>query len=138
MADRRKLSQLLLARTLSGKEIARLVLQDYMDEQTTGKQPTFPETELERSRATLRGRPDEAVIYNAWIEVARIVDYTSLEAIGKALEAEKRLIWVISPVADLPAGQLAHVERAQFGRMCTSRALLVAANAFRCSRYQAR
>ena len=100
MADRRKLNQLLLAKALSGKEIARLALQNYMDEQA-GKQPTFSEADLERARATLRGRPEEAAIYNAWIEAARIVDYTSLEAIGKALEAEKRLIWVISSILGL-------------------------------------
>ena len=71
-----------------------------MDEQA-GRQPTFSAADLERARATLRGRPEEAAIYNAWIEVARIVDYTSLEAIGKALKAEKRLIWVISSVLGL-------------------------------------
>ena len=54
MADRRKLNQLLLAKDLSGKEIARLALQNYMDEQA-GKQPTFSEADLERARATLRG-----------------------------------------------------------------------------------
>ena len=53
-----------------------------MDEQA-GKQPTFSEADLERARTTLRGRPDEAAIYNAWIEAARIVDFTSMEAIGK-------------------------------------------------------
>ena len=99
MADRRTLNQLLV-QNLSGKEIARLALQNYMDEQS-GKQPTFSEADLERARATLRGRPEEAAIYNAWIEAVRIVDYTSLEAIGKALEAEKRLIWVISSVLGL-------------------------------------
>ena len=99
MADRRKLNQL-LAKALSGKEIARLALQNYMDEQA-GKQPTFSEADLERARATLRGRPDEAAVYNAWIEAARIIDYTSLEAIGKALEAEKRLVWVISSILGL-------------------------------------
>ena len=100
MADRRTLNQLLLAKALSGKEIARLALQNYMDERA-GNQPTFSAADLERARATLRGRPEEAAIYNAWIEAARIIDYTSLEAIGKALEAEKRLIWVISSVLGL-------------------------------------
>ena len=100
MADRRTLNQLLLVQNLTGKEIARLVLQNYMDEQA-GKQPTFSEADLERARATLRGRPDEAAIYNAWIEAARIIDYASMEAIGKALEAEKRLIWVISSILGL-------------------------------------
>lgn len=100
MADRRKLNQVFLAKDLSGKETARLVLQNYMDEQA-GKQPTFSEADLEWARATLRGRPEEAAVYNAWIEVARIVDYTSLEAIGKALEAEKRLVWVVSSILDL-------------------------------------
>ena len=71
-----------------------------MDEQS-GRQPTFSAADLERARATLRGRPEEAAIHNAWIEVARIIDYTSLEAIGKALEAEKHLIWVISSVLSL-------------------------------------
>ena len=88
------------SKTLTGKEIARLALQNYMDEQA-GRQPTFSAADLERARATLRGRPEEAAIYNAWIEAARIVDYTSLEAIGKALEAEKRLIWVISSILGL-------------------------------------
>ena len=100
MADRRKLNQLLRAKALSGKEIARLILQNYMDEQS-GKQPTFSKADLEHARATLRGRPEEAAVYNAWIEVARIIDYTSMEAIGKALEAEKRLTWVISSILDL-------------------------------------
>ena len=100
MADRRKLNQLLLAKALSGQEVARLALQNHMDEQA-GKQPTFSAADLERARATLRGRPEEAAVYNAWIEVARIVDYTSLEAIGKALEAEKRLVWVIGSILGL-------------------------------------
>ena len=99
MADRRRLNQI-LAKGLSGKQIARLALQNYVDDQA-GKQPTFSSTDLERARATLRGRPDEAAIYNAWVEAAQIVDYTSLEAIGKALEAEKRLVWVISSILGL-------------------------------------
>src|SRR3954467_7530787 len=100
MASRQKLNQFLLAKALSGKETARLVLQNYMDEQF-GRQPTFSEADLERARAALRGRPEEAAVYNAWIEAARIIDYTSLEAIGKALEAEKRLVWVIGTILGL-------------------------------------
>ena len=100
MADRRKLNQFLRAKALSGKEVARFVLQNYMDEQS-GRQPTFSAADLVRARATLRGRPEEAAIHNAWIEVVRIVDYTSLEAIGTAAEAEKHLIWVISSVLGL-------------------------------------
>src|SRR3954454_23735268 len=100
MASRQKLNQFLLAKALSGKEIARLVLQNYMDEQS-GRQPTFSEADLERARATLRGRPEEAAVYNAWIEAARIIDCISLEAIGKALEAEKRLARVIGSLLGL-------------------------------------
>ena len=117
MPDRRKLSQL-LSKALSGKETARLVLQNYMDEQS-GRQPTFSEAELERARTPLRGRPAEAAIYNAWIEVARIVDYTSLEAIGKALEAEMRLIWVISSVLGLLRHRLLRHARQRATRILT-------------------
>ena len=118
MADRRKLNQFLQAKALSGKEIARLVLQNYMDEQS-GKQPTFSATDLEHARATLRGRPEEAAVYNAWIEVARIIDYTSLEAIGKALEAEKRLILVISSILGLLRQGLVRHARQQTTRILT-------------------
>ena len=82
---------------LSGKEIARLVLQNYMDEQA-GKPPTFSRGGLRTGAGHAPGTAREAAVYNAWIEAARIVDYTSLEAIGKALEAEKRLVWVISSI----------------------------------------
>jgi hypothetical protein len=88
----RRLKQL-LAKDLSGKEIARLALQSHMEE-LAGKRPTFSEAEIERARATLRGRPHEAAVYNAWIEASRIVDYTTMEALVKALEAEKRLVVV--------------------------------------------
>ena len=118
MADRRKLNQFHQAKALSGKEIARLGLQNYMDEQS-GKQPTFSNADLEYARATLRGRPEEAADYNAWIEAARIIDYTSLEAIGKALEAEKRLIWVISSILGLLRQGLVRHARQRATRILT-------------------
>ena len=97
MAERRRNLNQLLAQGLSGKEIARLALQTHMEEQA-GEKPTFSEADLERTRTTLRGRPGEAAIYNAWIEAARIIDFTSMEAITKSLEAEKRLIWVTNSI----------------------------------------
>ena len=100
MAERRKNLNQLLAQGLSGKEIARLDLGTDMEEEA-GKKPTFSEADLERARTTLRGRPGEAAIYNAWIEAARIIDFTSMEAIAKALEAEKRLIWVTNSIIRL-------------------------------------
>ena len=117
MANWRKLNQL-LAKALSGKEIARLALQNYMDEQV-GKQATFSEADLERARATLRNRPDEAMVYNAWIEAAQIIDHTTLEAIGKALEAEKRLILVISSILGLLRQGLVRHARQQATRIVT-------------------
>ena len=99
MAERQRLRQL-LAKDLSGKEIARLALQCYMDEQA-GKAPAFSLAEIARVRASLRKRPDEAAVYNAWIEAARIVDYASLNALVKALETEKRLVWVIGSITHL-------------------------------------
>ena len=93
-------------------------LQNYMDERS-GKQPTFSKADLERARATLRGRPEEAADYNAWIEAARIIDYTSLEAIGKALEAEKRLIWVISSILGLLRHGLVRHARQRATRILT-------------------
>ena len=89
-----------------------------MDEQS-GKQPTFSKADLEHARATLRGRPEEAAVYNAWIEVARIIDYTSLEAIGKALEAEKRLILVIGSILALLRQGLVRRARQQTTRILT-------------------
>jgi hypothetical protein len=89
MAERRALERL-LTRDLSGKEIARLTLLAHTEE-LEGKEPTFSEAELERAKGTLRGRPHEIAVYNAWIEASRIVDFVSLEAIANAAEAEKRL-----------------------------------------------
>ena len=89
MAERRALERL-LARDLSGKEIARLTLLAYTEE-LAGTEPTFSEAELERAKATLRGRPHDIAVYNAWIEASRIVDFVSLEAMANAADAEMRL-----------------------------------------------
>jgi hypothetical protein len=99
MAEKRRLKQI-MAKGLSGKEIARLTLQNYLED-LEDKKPTFSETEIERAKASLRGRPQDAAVYNAWIEASRIVDYTTMEAIIKALEAEKSLAFVISGIAHL-------------------------------------
>ena len=99
MADRRTLNQLLVQGI--HRQGDRPAGPAELHGRAAGRQPTFSAADLERARATLRGRPEEAAIYNAWIEVARIVDYTSLEAIGKALVAEKRLVWVISSILGL-------------------------------------
>jgi hypothetical protein len=99
MAERRALERL-LARDLSGKEIARLTLLAHTEE-LAGKEPTFSEAELERAKATLRGRPHEIAVYNAWIEASRIVDFVSLEAIANAADAEMRLSIVIGATAQL-------------------------------------
>ena len=71
-----------------------------MDEQAGGK-PAFAVAEVERARASLRGRPQEAAVYNAWMEAIRIVDAVSMDALVKALATEKRLVWVISSVTHL-------------------------------------
>ena len=99
MAERRALERL-LARDLSGKEIARLTLLAHTEE-LAGKEPTFSEAELERAKATLRGRPHDIAVYNAWIEASRIVDFVSLEAIANAADAEMRLSIAIGWIAQL-------------------------------------
>ena len=99
MAERRALERL-LARDLSGKEIARLTLLAHTEE-LAGKEPTFSEAEIERAKATLRGRPHDIAVYNAWIEASRIVDFVSLEAIANAADAEMRLSIAIGATAQL-------------------------------------
>jgi hypothetical protein len=99
VVERRRLEQL-LARDLSGKEIARLTLLAHTEE-LAGKEPTFSEAEIERAKATLRGRPHEVAVYNAWIEASRIVDFVSLEAIANAADAEMRLSIAIGWIAQL-------------------------------------
>ena len=94
MADKRRLRQLLGKGVLSGREVSRLVLQNYADE-LAGEAPTFSEAEIEQAVATLHGRRHEARTYNAWIEVPRIVEFVSADAHLKALEAEKALVFVI-------------------------------------------
>ena len=99
MAERRALERL-LARDLSGKEIARLTLLAHTEE-LAGREPTFSEAEIERAKATLRGRPHDIAVYNAWIEASRIVDFVSLEAIANAADAEMRLSIAIGATAQL-------------------------------------
>ncbi len=78
MADKRRVKQL-LAKKLSGKEVAQLVLQTYADE-ALGKERTFMEVELGRAKSALQGRPGEIDAFNSWMDAARIVDYTKAEA----------------------------------------------------------
>ncbi len=100
MADHRRLNRLLAKGHLSGKEIARLVLQNHRDERA-GRPPMFADADLARARSSLRGRPAEATIYSAWVEVAGIVDCMTMEAMVKALEVEKRLIFVIGSLTNM-------------------------------------
>ena len=97
---------------LSGKEVARLVLQNYANE-LADQEPTFSEREIEQAKAALRGRPHEAAIYNAWVEVPRIIDYVSMDALAKAFAAEKALAVVILSVTHLlRLGSLRHARHA--------------------------
>ena len=111
MADRRAPGRL-LGGGLSGEEVARLALRGWADEQA-GRAPAFSDAEIARARATLRGRPGEAAVYDAWVEATRIVEYVAMDAIAKALEAERVLgVLVLSLAHLLRLGSLRHAARA--------------------------
>ena len=111
MADRRAPGRL-LGGGLSGEEVARLALRGWADEQA-GRAPAFSDAEVARARATLRGRPGEAAVYDAWVEATRIVEYVGMDAIAKALEAERVLaVLVLSLAQLLRLGTLRHAARA--------------------------
>jgi hypothetical protein len=111
VVNKRSLDRL-LAKRLSGEEVARLILQDFADE-LAGQEPTFSEAEIEQARTTLRGRPQEVAIFNAWMEVPRIIEFVSMDALAKALEAEKALsVLTLSVVHLLRLGSLRKARQA--------------------------
>ena len=88
MADRRKLNQLLLAKALSGQEVARPALQNYVDEQA-GTEPTFSAADLERLAELLRSLRDRGlgllVIEHNLRFVRRVADLVTVLEAGRRI-----------------------------------------------------
>lgn len=80
----------LLAKSLTGKEAARLILQDSW-QVDHGKEGFLSDRDISSIKASLRTTPDQEE-YNRHVEIYRLVDYTLKEARILALEAENALM----------------------------------------------
>jgi hypothetical protein len=80
----------LLGKGLTGLEAAKLVLQDYVEEDH-GRPGFLSKADIERIKRSLTS-PSDVADYNRWIRVYQLVDYSLKEAKIAELEAET-LLW---------------------------------------------
>lgn len=89
MATKKQLKQL-LKKGLTGKEAAKLVIQDSW-EVDSGRDGFLSMDEIQAIQQSLRGKPEAIQEYNRWIEAYRIISYTLKEAEIQALKIQLSL-----------------------------------------------
>lgn len=86
--------QRLLKKGLTGREIARLVLENAIA-QDHGRPATLSEAEERVLRDSLGGRPEDAIEFNAWIETYRLAYLSIQDAHIMSLEAQVMLNGIV-------------------------------------------